>query len=158
MPLDATQFANVVQIYQSNIDSLISVMGKEVTLVFPDTVTNVKSDYDDPLRHDVSRKPDFKNTSIDPIPIRTPNTKTIKALTKDDPKEFKDFNIRVDNAQAIVRLKTMLTDVPDLRRCSYIIVHSKIKDILEAKFRLIREPVPTGLQEDRYAISYWIHI
>lgn len=61
-------------------------------------------------------------------------------------------------AKTTVRLKTYLTDVPDLRRCLYVQVHSDVGAIIDSKFKLIMEPIPTGLKVDRYAYTYWEHI
>ena len=57
--------------------------------------------------------------------------------------------------EGIVRLKTYLTDLPDLLRADYIIVNANVKDMITCKCRLVRKPMPFGFKEDRYARTYW---
>ena len=152
MPLDLTR---VVPIYQAAIDSVLQQLGKNVTLYFVSTVTNVNPSFADPLREG-TRKPTYKETNAVPAPTVIANTKVIKALIKDNPKEFASFGIRVDDGVIVTRLKTMLTDSDDLRRCNYMIPHSDFAPYTGGlKFRLVRQGIPTGLQIDRYFLSYW---
>lgn len=152
MGLDLTE---VVPIYQENIDALINQLGKDVVLHFKTEVSNVTSDFNDFVRDGSLRLPDFKKTQDNPAPVKTETTKTIKALLQIAPGGFANYNIRVEDAVLVMRLKTFLTDVPDLKRCSYIVAPTDAVSIVHTKFRLIREPVATGLKVDRYAISFW---
>jgi len=154
MPLDPTVFQDLVDIYQGEIDSLIDNMGKPVVLYFKSTVTNVSQSVDDYVLEDEIRKPSFKLPSVDQ-PIETENTVTITALIKHNPADFQRYGLQIDDPQGIVRLKTYLTDVPNILKCEYAIVNADSRAIVENRYRLIRQPIPVGLKEDRYAISFW---
>lgn len=151
MALDLSQ---VVPIYQSRIDDIINQLGKNVTLYFKSTVTNVATAFDDPVRGDIM-KPAFKTTVAAPAPTITYNTRVLKALVKWNPKDFEMYGLTIKNAAGIIRIKTFLTDVPDILRCDYMVPNSDVRGIIDTKFKLIREPIPVGLQTDRYAVSYW---
>ena len=148
-------FNNLKDLYQEGIDSLIDNVGKNVTIVFDSTVTNVTDEYFDQNSMTHEMKPSFKEDTVGEAPVVTDSTRTIKALTKWEPKEFQNYGIRVNNPEGIVRLKTYLTDLPDLLRSNYIIVNSNVKDVITCKCRLIRKPMPFGFKEDRYARTYW---
>jgi hypothetical protein len=158
MPLDPNSFSDLVKVYQTEIDSLIENLGKNITLYFKPTVTNVQDEFDDPLRENELRKPSYKGTPEVPAPDETQNTKIIKALIKYDPKDFEHFGLRVDHPSAVIRLKSFLTDVPDLLRCQYIKPNVNSQDIIFGNYKIIRAPIPVGLQKDRYSISYWERI
>lgn len=155
----ALNLSKLVPIYAAAIDNILEQMGKNVILTFGTAISTPTTDFDDNLRRDAQRKPDFKQTAIDLAPTRTTYTRTLKCLIKNNPKEFSNYGIRInDPKNATVRLKTYLTDVPDLRRCLYVQVHSDVGAIIDSKFKLIMEPIPTGLKVDRYAYTYWEHI
>lgn len=155
MPLDLT---NIVKIYQNNIDDLINQLGKIVVICFEDTVSSVTDTFYDPVRGDELKQPGSKEMDISQNPSITTNSKTIKALHKYSPKEWNQVAPHINEPSSILRLKTFLDDVPSLLRCKYIIPNSQSQNILYTKFRLIKEPIPVGLQQDRYAVSYWERI
>jgi hypothetical protein len=145
----------LVPIYQAAIDDIINKMGKSVVLHFVSTVTNVQTSFDDIVNPGDTRMPDYKETSSVPAPDVVENTKTIKALHSYAPKEWRQVAPHVNEAQSVLRLKTFLTDVPDLTRCQYIVPSSGSQNTIPSKFRLLKEAIPVGLQTDRYAITYW---
>ncbi len=151
MPLDPTQFAEVITIYASEIDSLIENLGKTVTLYFPNTVVSNDSPQDDPISGGI-RRPDYKTTNPQVI---TPNTLQLKALIKYNPTDFQHFGIKIDKPVGLLRLKTYLTDVPNLVKAEYVVPNDASRGIIDTKYKLIREPIPQGLGRDRYAISFW---
>jgi hypothetical protein len=155
MPLNPATFESLVKIYQGEIDSLIQNMGKDVIIHFHKTETTVDPEFFDPIRGTGTRMPDYKETDSIGQPAETNNTRTIKALVKHTPDDYETYGIKVKNPKGIVRLKTFLTDIPDLMRCDYIVPNAGSVAIVGAKFRLIRTPVPVGLKHDRYAISFW---
>lgn len=135
-------------------------MGKRITLYFQEKLENVTGRFDDPVRGDgSSRMPDYKQTISVPSPTVTTTTREILALIKQSPEEFASFgDIKVQDANGIIRLKTHLSEVPYLENCNYIIPHPDVVQISNIRYRLIRKPVPTGLKLNRYAISYWMVI
>lgn len=88
----------------------------------------------------------FKETVID---------KCIKCLIKWNPKDAENFGIAISQTKGIVRLKTYLTEADDLMRAKTVIVNHDIIDQMKLKVRLIQGPIPVGLREDRYCISFW---
>lgn len=155
MPLDPSTFSDLVLIYQQEIDSLIDNLGKDITLYFPSTITNVTSEFQDIVRPGEIIKPKYKAGTENNKPIITENVRTIKALIKYNPKNYSDFDIRLNESRNVIRLKTYLSDVPDILRCEYMMPNVDSKHILYTKYTLMKEPVPVGLQKDRYAISWW---
>ena len=155
MPLTPAQFAAIVKTYQINIDDLILLMGKDVELHFEQTITQESGFYDQ--IHGGLKQPKYKGTMTNPAPIIQDNIQIIRCLTKFDPIEFSSFgNIKVQEAKAIVRLKGYLSDVPALTRCTYMIPALDSNLYINMKFRLIRNAVPKGLRDDRYAVTYWM--
>lgn len=156
----------LIRIYQSRIDALINQLGKNIYLEF------------DPIRgpcpnctYDTMRK---RSTGIyrigGPRPfargrqcpyckgrglIETAVNKCIKCLIKWSPEDAKNFGISIAQRKGIVRLKTYLTEMDDLRRARTIIVNHDIVDQMKLTMRLIRGPAPVGLRDDRYCISFW---
>jgi hypothetical protein len=151
----AIDLTNLVRIYQENIDALLESMGKPVILYFEETITNIKPEFNDSVRDEDLRKPSYKTDIPNSTPSVVQNTKTIKALIQYNPRDFESFGIQVNQPDSVIRLKTFLTDVPDLKRCDHIVPNADSVNIVEAKYRLLREAIPRGLQEDRYAITYW---
>lgn len=154
MPIDPESFNEIVQIYQTEIDSLIDNMGKYVTLYFASTVENVRPKFHDSVRGRDIRQPSYKAGPTEPAPTTTEHTRTLKALIRIDPLDYETFN-NIDQPKSIVRLKTFLSDVPDLQRCDYIVINVPERNIIEAKYRMLREPIPTGLKHNRYAVTFW---
>ena len=148
----------VVPIYQDGIDALIDSLGKPVRLFFKDSVDNVNTEYDDQVRPGNTRKPAWKETSTNNAPNVTENYRDITALIQHNPSDLDRFNINVEKPEDTLRLKCFLKDVPDLTRAEYIIPnHDDVKAIY-AKYKILRQPVPIGLNENRYALSFWQRI
>jgi len=157
---------SLIRIYQSRIDALINQLGKNVYLEFDpirDPCPNCK--------YDTIRK---RSTGIyiigGPRPFQrgrqcpyckgrgfteTPVNKCIKCLIKWNPKDAENFGISVSNKKGIVRLKTFLTESDDLTRAKTILPNHDIIGQMQLRARLIRGPIPVGLREDRYCISFW---
>lgn len=141
---------NIITTYQDNIDRLIDQLGKPVMLFFHPVKTNLTDDNYSVIHGD-KKLPEFKANSV----VETRSSVQIKALIKWNPKEVNKYNINFKEGKAIIRLKTMLTDVPNLTRCEYIIPNYESVGIISNRFKLIMMPIPVGLGEDRYAISFW---
>ena len=146
----------VIKPYRQHIDNMINNMGKDLTLHFVKKTTTVNDGFNDPVRNKSTRKPNFKSAAGETAPTRVTNTKTIKALIEWDPKDFKDFTGKVNKRDTVIRVKTYLTDVPDLLQCKYVVPNSEHENIHLQQFKLFRAPMPRGLGEDRYAYTYWI--
>lgn len=156
----------LIAIYQSRIDALINQLGKNVHLEF------------DPIRtpcpnctFDTVRK---RSTGIyipgGPRPFKrgrkcpyckgrglleTPVTKCIKCLLKWNPSDAENFGISVSDKKGVVRLKTFLTEADDLIRAKTVIANKDISAQMILRAKLIMGPIPVGLREDRYCISFW---
>lgn len=145
----------IVAIYQDSIDTLIDKLGKNVKLVFKPTVQNVSDELLDPIRDNESKKPSYK---VEPLEVSVENYRIIKALIKHTPKEYINFGLKIEHPENIVRLKTYLTDIPDLLRAEKIITNYDSEQLISLEYRILMDPVPAGLKEDRYAISFWERI
>lgn len=157
---------SLIRIYQSRIDALINQLGKNIYLIFDPIKTDCPNCYLDIIRN--------RSTGVykagGPIPfdrgVQCPYCKAkgvtevsvnkcIKCLIKWNPKDSENFGISVSQTKGIVRLKTYLTEIDDLRRAKFAIVNHDIANIINLKTRLIKGPIPVGLREDRYCISFW---
>lgn len=158
--------SSLIAIYQSRIDALINQLGTNVHLEF------------DPIRipcpnctFDTIRK---RSTGIyipgGPRPFsrgrrcpwckgrgfeETPVEKCIKCLAKWNPQDAADYGIAVLQRKGIVRFKTFLTEADDLIRAKTITAEFDIVSQLRLRVKLIKGPIPVGLREDRYCISFW---
>lgn len=151
----AINLTDIVKIYQENIDELIVSLGKDVVLHFEEIVENVSDGQNDHIRDGSLKYPSFK-TQGPTGPTITETTTTIKALLKFNPKDYIiPKGTQIEDMNGVVRLKTFLKEVPDLKRCKYIEVSPDSSSIVYNKYRLVREPIPVGLKYDRYAISFW---
>lgn len=157
---------DLIQIYQSRIDALINQLGKNVLLIFDPIIESCPNCTQDIISH--------RSTGIyklgGPIPfprgqkcnyckgvgfLERENAKCLKCLIKWNPKELSNYGISVQKNNGIVRLKTFLTSAPDLIKCKYAIVNHDIENIFKLKVKLVSGPVPVGLREDRFCISFW---
>lgn len=153
--MDLTKYKSV---YQSRLTDLIRDWGKTVRVYFKPTITSVSSDYGDVTNPDMLRKPSWKESSPNTAPDVVENYIDITALVHHNPKEFRDFNINVEQPSDILRLKTHIDKVPDLTRCEYVIPQIENQHLVYAKYKLIREPELKGIVEDFIAVSYWERI
>jgi hypothetical protein len=157
---------DLIQIYQSRIDALINQLGKNVLLIFDpiiepcvnctfDTVGNRSTGIykvGGPIPFPRGQKcPYCKGSGF----LERENAKCLKCLIKWNPKEALNFGISVEKRDGVVRLKAFLSDAPDLVRCKYAVVNHDIENILRLRVRLIQGPIPVGLREDRFCISFW---
>lgn len=166
-PTAAIQISQeLIEIYQGRIDSLINQLGKNVLLEF------------DPIRQpctncefDVIRNRSNGIYKVGgPIPftrgskcpyckglgfLEIATTKCIKCLIKWSPKELRNYDISVSRYTNIVRLKTFLTDADDLVRAKTAIIDYDISSMFVQRVRMLRGPIPVGLREDRYCITFW---
>ena len=157
---------DLIEIYQGRIDSLINQLGKNVLLEFnpiKEPCTNCEFDVIKNRSNGI-----YKTGGSIPFPrgqkcpyckglgfLETQTTKCIKCLIKWSPKELRNYNISVQKYTNIVRLKTFLTDADDMIRAKTALVDYDISDMFAQRVRLIRGPIPVGLREDRYCISFW---
>lgn len=152
MPLD---LSHLVPEYEKGIDSIIEAMGKDCRLIFDAKIVNPTESSIDPLR-DGSRRPLYQNDA--PIPIEEPETKIIRALITHGPSDYRSFGLKVEEPQDVIKIKTYITYLPDLKRCRYLIPDINVEAYTGAKYRLIREPIPRGLKNNRYCISWWTRV
>lgn len=166
-PLASIQVASsLIKIYQSRIDALINQLGKNVHLEFDPIITPCPNCSFDRIRK--------RSTGIyipgGPRPfqrgrqcpwckghglLETAVVKCIKCLIKWQPQDAKNYGISLTDKKGIVRLKTFLTEADDLIRAKTIIANFDIKTQLKLRVKLIKGPIPVGLREDRYCISFW---
>lgn len=156
----------LIGVFQDNIDALINQLGKNVYLEF------------DPIRdpcpnctYDTVRK---RSTGIyipgGPRPfargrrcpyckgkgfIETSVNKCIKCLIQWNPSDAKNFGISISQKSGIVKFKTFLTEADDLIRARTVIANHDIAGQMKLRVKLIQGPIPVGLREDRYCISFW---
>ncbi len=156
----------LIGIYQSRIDALINQLGKNILLEFAKIKVQCPNCEFDTMRG--------RSTGIwipgGPRPFargrRCPwckgngfeerdNNKCIKALLKWTPRDAVNYGITLSDHKDVVRIKTFLTELDDLVRAETVIANHDIADIAGLRVKLLRSPIPVGLREDRYCISFW---
>ena len=169
-PLDATASIQIkpalIAIYQSRIDALINQLGKNVRLIFDPVLTPCPNCLYDVLR---KRSNGIYRTG-GPRPFKrgrkcpyckgrglneTSVEKCIKCLLKWNPKDAENYGISIGQKKGIVRMKTFLTSADDMMQAKTAIANYDINAQMKLNVKLIRGPIPVGLREDRYCISFW---
>jgi len=158
--------SSLIQIYQSRIDALINQLGKNVYLEFDPIIEPCPNCEFDTIRHRSKgiyivggpvpfergrRCPYCKGNGL----LETPVNKCIKCLLKWNPRDAENHGISLSQGKGIVRLKTYLTNADDLSRARTALVNHDIVDQMKLKVKLLEGPIPVGLREDRYCISFW---
>ena len=156
----------LITVYQNNIDALINQLGKNVYLEFDPILSPCPNCTFDTIRKRSTgiyipggprpftrgrRCPYCKGKGL----LETVVNKCIKCLIKWNPEDAKNFGISISQKKGVVRLKTFLTEADDLIRARLIIVNRDIVSQMKFKVKLIQGPIPVGLREDRYCISFW---
>jgi len=157
---------SLIRIYQSRIDALINQLGKNVYLEFDPITSPCPNCSYDSLRKRSNgiykaggpqpfvlgtRCPYCKGKGL----LETSVNKCIKCLLKWNPRDASDFGISVESHKSIVRLKTFLSEADDLKKAATVLVNHDIASQLKFRVRLVKGPIPVGLREDRYCISFW---
>jgi len=157
---------SLISIYQSRINALINQLGKNVYLEFnPVSEECPNCEYDTirgrstgiykvggPRPFDRGRQcPYCKGRGF----IETAVNKCIKCLIKWNPQDAQNFGLSVSKEKAVVRLKTYLDYAHDLSRAKTVIVNHDIVDKMHLRVKRIKGPIPVGLREDKYCISFW---
>jgi len=152
MPLDASDFADITQIYQEENDSIIDNLGKNIRLFFKDLPTEtIADDFYDPVRGQALGKPSYKDSAPEP----SYTTVEIKAVLQYNPKDYRHFGDRINFGDNVLRIKAYITDLSNLAKADFIVPNYDVINFVYSKYKLLREPIPMGLKEDRYCISYW---
>jgi len=157
---------SIITVYQSHMDALINQLSRNVILRFqPQRSPCPNCTWDGsrkrstgvykqggPRPFKLGRQcPYCKGIGI----IETQSEKCIKCLIKWHPREIENYGISIKRIDSIVRLKTYLTEMDDLMRADSAIVDRDIEGLTKLEVRKIRNPVPMGLREDRYCVSFW---
>lgn len=156
----------LIAIYQSRIDALINQLGKNVRLIFNPVLTPCPNCFFDTLRkrsigiYRPGGPRPFKRGRQCPFCkgrglLETQVEKCIKCLLKWNPSDAEKYGISVAQKKGIIRMKTFLTSADDMMRAKTAIANYDIKDQIKLNVKLIRGPIPVGLREDRYSISFW---
>jgi hypothetical protein len=157
---------DLIGIYQARIDALINQLGKNVLLEYDPIVTPCPNCYFDAESKRSTGV--YKPTGPTPFPrgqkcphckgagtVEERVTKCIKCLLKWNPSDYASYGVSVVDPKGIVRTKGYLTDSAAISRASSAIVNYDIHATMRLRVRRIRGPVPVGLRQDRYCITFW---
>jgi len=158
--------ANLQALYESSIDQLIADLGYTATLYLPSAETecpncgvgfDLKSNgvYDVSNIYSDSRNQYFPAGATCPVcrgshKLLTENSVTYTALLKYTPKEW-DTDATGVNKTEIIRLKTRIEAIEEIKITETMKVEGSL-------YKLIMDPVKTGLQTRTYINSYWQRI
>ncbi|UCG02427.1 MAG: hypothetical protein JSW11_00245 [Candidatus Heimdallarchaeota archaeon] len=166
-PMASIQISDIiVDVYQDCLDSLINQLGKNVILNFmPQKIECPNCEYDTLRRRSTGV---YKTGGPRPFLFKTKCpychgvgflemeiNKCIKCLIKWNPSSLVNWGISVEDHESVVRLKTYLDHLEDLMKAETAIVQYDSMGFVKLKVRRIIDPVPAGLREDRYCISFW---
>jgi len=156
---------NLQQLYEDSIDQLIADLGYTVTLNLEPTETecpncgvgwDLKSDgiYNTSNIHPTSdpRNQYFPAGATCPVckgshKLLAESTVQYTALVKNSPKEW-DLDATGINRTSVVRLKTRIEALEDVKNSKSVLVEGSL-------YKMIQDPVKTGLQTRTYLVSYW---
>lgn len=158
---------DLVDLYGTTIDQLISDMGRNVTLYLPPTASgcpNCKPGFDGssqgtaPASNPFTGSPynvNFPTGGVCPVckgthQILTENTETYKMLIQREPKDldYQQWGKDVD-PRNVYRLKCKVVVFEDIMR-------AEKANIDGAMCLKARDPVKTGLRDIRYVKSWWM--
>lgn len=156
---------DLIAIYQGCIDALINQLGKDVVLEFePIKLPCPNCLYDSignrstgrykpggPKPFTVGKCPECKGNGT----LETRPTACIKALLQWSPKDMARYGVMVTNPQAVVRTKCLLRDAPSIIKANTAVIDPQVSDILRLRVKRLKGPVPVGLRESRYAVTFW---
>lgn len=156
---------NTIQIFQDGIDTLINQLGKSVKLIYPPTIIACPNCINDPIGNkpanrfrpgpmrfsDGRRCPYCRGTKK----TEQENSEVIQGLIQVKPRDYKRYGISVQDPGGLIRVKTFISDVIKIERATHAIVDIQKQNIIKMKCRKIREPIPTGLRDSRYAITFF---
>jgi hypothetical protein len=158
--------ASLIRTYQGIIDGMVNQLGKNVVLEFDPTLERCPNCEFDTLRKRSlgiyipggprpfvrGRKcPYCKGKGL----LETSTTQCIKCLTEWNPQDARKYGISVEKASDTVKLKTYIWDADSLIIAKTAIVDHDIIEQMKLRVRLIKGPIPLGLREDRYCVSFW---
>lgn len=169
-PLDSTAAIQIspalIRLYQDRIDALLNQLGKNVVLEFDPVQTPCPNCLFDPITNRSTGV--YRDAGPEPFPrgrkcpyckgegvVTSNETRCIKCLIKWAPKDAMNYGLTVTDPRAIVRTKCLLTNAPLIARARTAIIDYGISDVTRLKVKRLRGPVPVGLREDRYAITFW---
>jgi hypothetical protein len=166
-PYAAIQISDeLISIYQGRIDALINQLGKNMYLEFEPTRSACPNCTYDSLNNRSTgiyktggptpfarghKCPHCKGAGL----ITDSVTRCIKALVKWNPKDYRKYGVAVHDPSAIVRTKSFLTEAPLIVKAKTALMNVAISDMLTLRVRRLRGPIPVGLREDRYCITFW---
>ena len=158
--------SNLQGLYESSIDQLISDLGYPVKLFLEPSESecpncgvgwDLKSDgvYDTSNPHTDARNQYFPNGATCPVcrgshKLLAEDTVTYTALVKYTPKEWDTGATGIDKNE-IVRIKTRIEAEAEINRSSQMQLEGSL-------YKLIMDPIKTGLQTRTYLKSFWQRI
>jgi len=159
---------SVITTFQAGIDTLIRELGKTVKLIYDPTIIDCPNCEVDPIGNkaanrfrpgqqrfaDGRRCPYCRGTGK----TEEENSEEIIALIKFNPRDYKKFGISIQDPSSLIRMKTFLTDVIKIQRATTAVIDLQTKGIIKTTCRRLKDPIPTGLKESRYAITFWERI
>lgn len=166
-PLDRIQIPDrLVKVYQDHIDALINQIGRNVVLYFEPQSDPCPNCYYDATnqrsngQHRIGGPRPFSAGRRCPWCdgiglVKTPVTKCIKCLVKWNPRDNVGYGLSASSPDGVVRLKTHLRYAKDLSRADQIAVDVAVSDDIDVRLEMIRQPIPVGLRDSVYCVSYW---
>lgn len=83
---------------------------------------------------------------------------TVKMKIYWTPKDWIDIGFDVQQADGIIQTQALVSDLPKIQKCNYMIPNLRTYSSVQYKYKLIKESVPHGFRQDKFFISYWQQI
>jgi len=150
---------SVFQKYYDVIDSTFTIFGVDCQLVYTETVEEISNSFDNiPQNNSVNahRKSQNQYKRDDKTIKEVERFESIRLKVYWDRKQwqFVGANNMVipDNS---IQTIFFATDLQKIMSAKELIVHDKIRDLKEMRFKKFGEPFPMGLRQNRYFGCFW---
>lgn len=125
-------YQNIVSTYQSVVSELIDNLGKLHLIQFSETIQGTVDPnfYDIVRQQSDSLRPDYKQTIAHPSPSTIMNGMLIRGFIKYQPKDYQNFDVRLNSPNNSIRIKSYLEDARAINAAKFIIPNVQVSPVI----------------------------
>lgn len=149
---------SVFQKYYDVIDSTFSIFGVDCQLVYIETVEEISNSFDNiPQNNSINahKKSQNQYRRDDKVIKEVEKTESIRLKVYWDRKQWQQVASNIVIPDNSIQTIFFATDLQKISIAKELIVHDKIKDLKEMRFKKFGEPFPMGLRQNRYFGCFW---